>query len=146
MLNIHFLSKYPPELITYYMKQSPIQYYSLTKSEAKLFQFINQFHSNGCLGKRHQLNYSRKDLAYITPYLSFLHFYQLISSNSELMKNHQFYFSSKYKQPIIGNCRFSFKRLDLLSKTKLFSVLNHRHLVSILRLVSKKRKRNICHD
>jgi hypothetical protein len=102
-INIHLLSKFSSEIISYYMNQSPIQYFSLTQSEAKLFQYINQFHSNGYLADRKQLDYSRLDSAYITPFIPFLHFYQFILSNSKFIKNNTLRFSSKYKKPIIGN-------------------------------------------
>lgn len=84
MIHIHLLSKYPSEFLSICMKQFPLEYLTLTKSEAKLFQYINQFHSNGSLDKRNQLDYSRKDTAFITPLTPFLQFYQFIS-----MKFHQ---------------------------------------------------------
>ncbi len=103
MINIHLLSKFSSEMISYCMNQLPIQYFLLTKSEAKLFQYINQFHSNGCLADRKQLDYSRLDSVYITPFIPFLHFYQFILSNSKFIKSNPRRFSSKYNEPIIGN-------------------------------------------
>lgn len=84
MIKIHLLSKYSSELISYSMKQMPIQHFSLTKFEAKLFQLINQFHSNNYLGKLNQLDYTQLDSIYITPFLPFIQFYEFISSNNTL--------------------------------------------------------------
>ncbi len=105
MINIHYLSKFPSDTISYYMKQFPLQYFPITESEAKLFQFINQFHSNGYLAKSNQLDYSKSHLAYVTPFLPFVQFYQFISSNFQLIKNNNLnHFSSKYyKKSILGN-------------------------------------------
>jgi hypothetical protein len=105
MINIHYLSKFSSETISYYMKQFPLQYFPITESEAKLFQFINQFHSNGYLAKSNQLDYSKSHLAYVTPFLPFVQFYQFISSNFQLIKNNNLnHFSSKYyKKSILGN-------------------------------------------
>lgn len=79
MINIHCLSKYPSEFISICSKQFPLEYLTVTKSEAKLFQSINQFHANGSLDRRNQLDYSRQDLAFITLYMPFLRFYQFLS-------------------------------------------------------------------
>jgi hypothetical protein len=84
------------------MKQSPIHYFSLTQAEAKLFHYINQFHSNGYLANYKKLDYSRLDSAYITPFIPFVHFYQFISSTSQSIQNNAFCFSSKYNKTILG--------------------------------------------
>ncbi len=102
LINIHLLSKFSSETISYCMKQSPIHYFSLTQAEAKLFHYINQFHSNGYLANYKKLDYSRLDSAYITPFIPFVHFYQFISSTSQSIQNNAFCFSSKYNKTILG--------------------------------------------
>jgi len=102
MINIHLLSKYPSETISYCMSQSPIHYFSLTEYEAKLFQYINKFHSNGYLSRNNQLNYSQFNSVYITPFIPFVHFYQFVSLNSQSIKNNGSWISSKYIKPHIG--------------------------------------------
>lgn len=87
MIHIHLLSKYPSEYLSTWMKQFSIEYFPLTKAEAKLFQNINQFHSNGSLAKRNQLDYSRKDSAFITPLIPFLRFYQFITTKFQQEEN-----------------------------------------------------------
>lgn len=84
------------------MKQSPIHYFSLTQAEAKLFHYINQFHSNGYLANYKKLDYSRLDSAYITPFIPFVHFYQFVSLNSQSIQNNGSWISSKYIKPHIG--------------------------------------------
>jgi hypothetical protein len=122
MLNIHLLSKFSSETIAYYMNQSPIQYFSLTQSEASLLHYINQFHANGYLANYQKLDYSRLDLAYITPFRPFVYFYQLLSSNSQFIKNNAFWFESKYDKLMTGNDinafgLYSNKRNDMLARS-----------------------------
>jgi hypothetical protein len=84
------------------MTQSPIGYFSLTEYEAKLFQYINKFHSNGYLSRNNQLNYSQFNSVYITPFIPFVHFYQFVSLNSQSIQNNGSWISSKYIKPHIG--------------------------------------------
>ncbi|CAF1287419.1 unnamed protein product [Rotaria sordida] len=103
MINIHLLSKYPFESLSYSINQLPIDYFLLTEYEAKLFQHINKFHSNEYLSNNYQLDYSRLDSSYITPFIPFIRFYQFIYSTSQFIQNNQFYISSKYNTSILGN-------------------------------------------
>ncbi|CAF1046425.1 unnamed protein product [Adineta steineri] len=101
MINIHLLSNFSSEIISYCMNQLPIHYFSLTEYEAKLFQYINKFHSNSFLSKNNQLNYSRLDLVYITPFIPFVQFYQFISLHSQTIKDNEIWISSKYNKQTI---------------------------------------------
>jgi hypothetical protein len=103
MINIHLLSKFPSEILSFCMKQSPIHYFSITECEGKLFQYINKFHSNGILADNHILDYSNINLAYITPYMSFIYFYQFISSHSQFIKNNGLWVPPKNSKPNLGN-------------------------------------------
>ncbi|CAF2882139.1 unnamed protein product [Rotaria sp. Silwood2] len=94
MIKVHLLSRISPETISYWIYKSPIRQLPLTPYEADLFHHINIFHSNGILGNKSQLDYSRLESASITPFTSFLKFYQLICSTPQLINSNQFWISS----------------------------------------------------
>ncbi|CAF1512580.1 unnamed protein product, partial [Rotaria sordida] len=81
------------------MYKSTIRQFPLTPYEADLFHHINIFHSNGILAKKNQLDYSRLESASITPFTSFLKFYQLICSTPQLINSNQFWISSHLSSP-----------------------------------------------
>jgi hypothetical protein len=126
MINIHLLSRFPPEMLSYCMNQSPIHYFSITEAEAKLFQYINKFHSNGILADNRQLDYSKLSSTYITPLMPFIYFYQFISSHSQFIKNNGLSIPSKHNQPNIGNYilwKVEYLSPEAISSESLFNLL-----------------------
>jgi hypothetical protein len=121
MIKIHLLSRISSEIISYWMEKCPIREYSLTTYEAQLFHLINIFHSNGFFSINNQLDYSKLESASITPLNSFLKFYQLTYSNSQLINSNQFHISSNLSstcnKSITGKVFIhkTSKRINLLS-------------------------------
>jgi len=107
MIKIHLLSRIPSETISYWIQKSSIRQFPATIYEAELFHDINVFHSNGFLSSNNQLDYSKLESIFITPFNSFLKFYQLIYSNSQSINSNQSWISSHLSsscnKSIIGN-------------------------------------------
>ena len=81
MIKIHLLSGISSQIISYWMQIYQIQQFSLTINEAQLLNNINIFHSNRFLQKNIKLDYSIFQSSFITPFITFNKFYQLIYSN-----------------------------------------------------------------
>ena len=78
MIEIHLLSRLSSERMSLHRNKYRLNEYSLTISEAQLFDHINKFHSNKILSNN---NNSQLDSISLTPFNSFIQFYQLINSN-----------------------------------------------------------------
>ncbi|CAF0962919.1 unnamed protein product [Adineta ricciae] len=95
MVKLHLLCRFTSESLSYCMSKCPFPQYPLTLYEAELLHYINTFHSKGTLSLNNQLCYSKLDSTAITPFSSFIKFYQFLVSTAQFTNSNQLWFSSR---------------------------------------------------